>query len=233
MKKLEDFSEEERKSEITKFLKEIYLDFFNSMIKWSEMTEQTILFPKGYFGQTLVSLITGIVGNSTAARGDDLKDGSEVKTAARLHQLNNCLDCKARVAALKKICPKCGSKRIRVMKDSHWICAIKENNYDEYHHKIPTIYFLLVDDEDLSDDEIARFIVWTIVPNKNKKWQKDYVDDYYFKNYLVRKKKGENPAPMNIHPDGPKFNSVSPVKIFESILNKKGNVNIVYFNLNP
>jgi len=233
MKKLNEFTEDERKPEIAKFLKEIYLDFVNSMVKWSELTEQTIFFPKGYFGQTLVSLITGIVGNSTAARGDDLKDGSEVKTAARVHQLNNCLDCKARVAALKKVCPECGSKKIRVMRDSHWICAIKENNYEDYHHKTPTLYFLLVDDDDLTDNEIARFTVWTIIPSTNKKWQDNYVDAYYNGNYLARKKKGENPAPMNIHPKSPKFNSVSPVKIFEAVLDNKGNVNISFFNLNP
>ena len=62
-------------------------DFINDMIisprknahKWSELTNQTPNLKMGYPGQHLASLIVGMKGTATGARGDDIVDGTEVK----------------------------------------------------------------------------------------------------------------------------------------------------------
>jgi hypothetical protein len=228
MKKLNKLSKEERKTKIKKFIQAVYIDINKSMKPWQKLTEQTVLVPTGYYGQTLVSLVTGIKGKATAARGDDLADGSEVKTCSRYQQLNNCRDCKERVASIYNSCSVCGSENIKIMKDSHWICSINKNNYKQYKVKIPVIYFLLVDTHDLKKNQLVRFTIWTIKPKENMIWQKNYVDNYY-KKYKQNKIKGNTPAPMNVHPRSPKFNSINPKIKFEAILSKNGKVSILNF----
>ena len=67
------------------------------MIKWSSITNQTPNLKIGYPGQHLASLITGISGTGTGARGDDIADGSEVKSCSRVDQVDKCENCKSNV----------------------------------------------------------------------------------------------------------------------------------------
>ena len=148
---------EARQEMLGRFLKESYHDFVETMIPWAERTNQPIFFPKGYFGQIVVSLVTGIKGSASAARGDDLEDGSEVKTSARLLQLNHCKAClrktkeKTSITCLAVSCPICGAtgNDIEIMRDSHFIMNIDPVNLEDYLGKIPTIYVLLIDDYQL------------------------------------------------------------------------------------
>ena len=48
------------------------------MKEWSLVTSQTPAVKIGYVGQHLASLITGVAGTGSGARGDDLIDGTEV-----------------------------------------------------------------------------------------------------------------------------------------------------------
>jgi len=62
--------------------------------KWSKITNQTPNLKIGYPAQHLASLITGMRGNATGARGDDIIDGSEVKSCSKIDQSDKCKDCK-------------------------------------------------------------------------------------------------------------------------------------------
>jgi ribosomal protein L40E len=230
MLELEKLSKDERKRLMSRFLKEMYFERRKNIFEWASITKQTPLIETKFLGQNLVSLVTGIPGRGTAARGDDLSDGSEVKTCSRLDQLSRCNKCKARVTALDKKCRKCGSTDITVMKDSHWIFTI--NTDDKKKHlvdKTPSIYFLLIDDYKLGKGNLARFTIWTIAPKTNKFFRKKYVEDYYKTYFKKRKDIGENPAPMNVHPRSPKFGKTHPDLVFEAVMNNKGNVNILKF----
>lgn len=228
-KQINNYNIQERKEYTRNFLKEVYFEFRRVGLKWAKLSRQTSFFPKGYLGQNLVSLVTGIPGTGTAARGDDLKDGSEVKTCARVDQLNNCKNCKARVASYLKKCPQCNSEKIIQMTDSHWICPINELNYKKYREEMPHIYFLLVDSKNLSNLDLARFTIWSIEPKTNKYWKENYIDDYYINNYTRRRNLGQKPAPMNVHPQSPKFNNTTPELLFQSTISKKGIVTILKF----
>ena len=253
-------------------MKVFYHDFVKTMIPWAEITNQPIFFPKGYFGQIVVALVTGINGTASAARGDDLKDGSEVKTSARLLQLNHCKACKKRtgvktsITCLATSCPKCGSsgKDIEVMRDSHFVMNIDPANLQDYLQNIPTIYVLLIDDYQLMSGKpvteksnnsenyyivgkqmkgtltieelkrvatAARFTVWSIIPAKNKKWQKAVKTHFNITfqkngNRWVKKNKSGG---INVHPRNPQFWDLGWKKIFEAVLDEEGKLNIFQF----
>jgi len=160
MIELEKLSKDERKALVAKFLKEMYFERRMNIFKWAKITKQTPLIETKFLGQNLVSLVTGIPGKGTAARGDDLKDGSEVKTCSRLDQLSKCNKCNERVTALDEQCPKCGSTDITIMKDSHWIFTINtDEKKEDLLDKTPKIYFLLIDDYKLEKGELARLTI--------------------------------------------------------------------------
>jgi len=79
MIELEKLSKDERKSLVARFLKEMYFERRQDIFEWAQITKQTPLIETKFLGQNLVSLVTGILGKGTAARGYDLSDGSEVK----------------------------------------------------------------------------------------------------------------------------------------------------------
>lgn len=69
-------------------LEELFSDFFLSqhqvLQKWASLTGQTAQVDTGYIAQFVASLITGIPGQGFRGKGDDLVDGSEVKSAANI-----------------------------------------------------------------------------------------------------------------------------------------------------
>jgi len=208
----------------------MYFERRIDIFKWANITKQTPKIETKFLGQNLVSLVTGIPGKGTAARGDDLSDGSEVKSCSRLDQLNICKKCKARVTAIEDKCPECGSIDIKVMKDSHWIFSI---NSDEKKEKLlnetPKIYFLLMDDYNLGKDNVARFSIWVLDPKTDRFFREGYVEDYYKNYYLAKIESGRRAAPMNVHPRSPKFIKTSPDLVFEAVMDQKGEVNILKF----
>src|SRR3990172_13177459 len=97
---------------IKECIRDLYLDPRNLVRKWSKITNQTCQIRFAYPGQHIASVITGIKGRGTAARGDDLSDGSEVKTCSRADQLSECGDCERSVLLIQEKCPYCESTNI-------------------------------------------------------------------------------------------------------------------------
>lgn len=111
--------------DIRQLLMELVLLPRRDLIKWARRTKQTPNMRIGYPGQHIASLVTGVEGARTGARGHDLTDGSEVKSCSRVDQLDKCHTCRAAVARIETACPGCGSTSIKRNNDSKWLIAVK------------------------------------------------------------------------------------------------------------
>lgn len=87
--------------QIKSMLIELVLRPRRDLLKWASVTKQTPNIKIGYPGQHLASLVTGVEGTRTGARGHDLRDMSEVKSCSRVDQLDKCKSCKAAVARIE------------------------------------------------------------------------------------------------------------------------------------
>jgi len=74
----------ERKKYIPILFQDLFLDVWEDLQGWKNITGQTAQPDSGYIGQHIASLITGIEGEGYKGKGNDLSDGSEVKTASTL-----------------------------------------------------------------------------------------------------------------------------------------------------
>ncbi|MDO4225254.1 MAG: MamI family restriction endonuclease, partial [Bergeyella zoohelcum] len=85
--------------------REKIIEFLNDLIikprvdirKWANITKQTPTLKIGYIGQYLSSLILGMEGGRTGARGHDIIDGTEVKSCTKVDQADKCKDCGERL----------------------------------------------------------------------------------------------------------------------------------------
>ena len=114
--------------EIEQFINEIIVSPRRSLKAWASITNQTPAAKIGYIGQHLASLITGVPGTGSGARGDDLADGSEVKSCNKIDQADKCKDCGARVMRFEDVCPECGSMRIDRKDDSKWLFSVRDEH---------------------------------------------------------------------------------------------------------
>lgn len=66
----------------------LFKDFFDGqhrmLQKWAALTGQTAQVDTGYISQFIASIVTGVPGQGFRGKGDDLVDGSEVKSAANI-----------------------------------------------------------------------------------------------------------------------------------------------------
>ncbi len=211
-------------------IKDLYVDPRNSMRKWSEITNQTAMARLGYPSQHLSSLITGIKGVGTSARGDDLSDGSEVKSCSRADQLSECKDCGAKVLVWQEKCLVCDSENINIKTDSHWIFSIKtKGELDLLLNRVPKILLMLFDKR-ADDSEDIRLRVWSV--NPKEKYVIEFFSDYFNNNYMFKSSKGETPAPCNLHPLKYDFYMMKPKLIFHSEINiEDDEVNILFWDL--
>ena len=151
---------------IRTFISEVILEPRKRMLKWSAITSQTPNLKIGYLGQHLASLILGMKGTGTGARGDDIVDGTEVKSCSRIDQLDKCKDCKGNVLRSQTVCPKCGSSNIKRNDDSKWLIAVRsEAELEMYLHKIPRMLFVISDYPgfnagDFSSMRIRAYEIW-------------------------------------------------------------------------
>lgn len=189
-------------------------------IKWFSITKQTAHIKIGYPGQHIASLITGMEGERTGARGNDLIDGSEVKSCSRIDQLDICRDCKAPVARLERYCTKCGSSNIFRKNDSKWIFSIRnEDELDLLLHKVKRVLLLIGDylNFDKGDFETLRFQSFEIWSEslRNSRFS-EIMTNYYYKIYLEHKKRNsyKNPAPKNFWPYSYQFYICNPILTF-------------------
>jgi len=210
--------------QIVKLLDELVLQPRINAIKWSSITKQTPNIKIGYPGQHLASLITGMYGERTGARGNDLVDGSEVKSCSRIDQLDKCNNCGLPVARLENKCSECDSSDIKRNNDSKWLFSVRsESELDLLIKRVPRIVLIIGDypNFEKSDYSTLRFQAFEIWPKSPR--QKVFsiiMDNYYRKIYLAHKKKNpaSNPAPKNFWPYQYQFYICNPIQIFSCVV---------------
>lgn len=224
--------------QIKLLLAELVLNPRLNALKWSQLTKQTPNIKIGYPGQHLASLITGMPGERTGARGNDLIDGSEVKSCSRIDQLDACKTCKSSVARSESVCSVCGSDKIDRRDDSKWLLTIRS----EADLRVLTVdvnrVLLLIgdypnfDEGDFSTLRFQAFEIWTQSP-RNKRFA-ELMSNYYYKIYSEHKKNNpaKTPAPKNFWPYSYQFYLCNPIPVFIStVLNadSKPTISIDYY----
>jgi len=214
----------DNKTKIISLLDELVLKPRIQALKWSKITKQTPNLKIGYPGQHLASLITGIEGTRTGARGDDLIDGTEVKSCSRVDQLDKCLNCGRKVLRIENKCPHCGSTDIKRMNDSKWLFSIKsEEELKLLTEGINRIFLTIADypffeENDFNTIRFQAFEIWN--NEKRHLHFKELMSNYYHKIFLkhIERNPNKTPAPKNFWPYSYQFYLCNPVKVFESII---------------
>jgi hypothetical protein len=228
----------ENREKIKQLIEELVLAPRLNAIKWSSVTKQTPNIKIGYPGQHLASLITGMPGERTGARGNDLIDGSEVKSCSRVDQLDTCKACKSPVSRSEEVCPACNSKEISRKEDSKWLFSIRsENDLSVLLSSVKRVVLLIADypnfeTNDFNTLRFQAFEIWTQSP-RNKRFR-ELMDNYYHKIYLGHKTRdaAKNPAPKNFWPYSYQFYLCNPILIFSCLVkeaNTKPKIDIQYF----
>ena len=209
---------------IKKMMNELILHPRRDLLKWAHHTKQTPNIKIGYPGQHLASLVTGIEGSRTGARGHDLSDGSEVKSCSRVDQLDKCNDCRAAVARAESICPECRSANIKRNNDSKWLLAVKsEDELATLLDQVPRVVLLMSDYAyyDAQDWNTLQFQVFEIWPQYPRHAHfRTLMKNYYRNIYIphVELTPTKTPAPKNFWPYSFQFFMCNPVRTFHAIV---------------
>jgi hypothetical protein len=209
---------------IERFLEEVILAPRKRMVEWSKITNQTPNLKIGYPGQHLASLLTGMKGTATGARGEDIVDGTEVKSCSRVDQLDKCNECKTSVLRTYLECPVCGSRNIKRNNDSKWLISIRnEKELNMYLCQVPRMLFLLFEypnfkRQDYSSIRIAAYEIW----NQSERAHnfRQLLHDYYHLIYIphVERDAKKQPAPKDFWPHSFQFYMSNPIKMFECLI---------------
>lgn len=208
------------RDQISTLLSELVLQPRLKAIKWSHITRQTANIKIGYPGQHLASLITGMYGERTGARGNDLLDGSEVKSCSRIDQLDKCKDCGGPVARTEQKCGSCGSTNIKRNNDSKWLFTIRNrSDLRTLLDDVPRVVLILGDYSgfDRAEYTTLRFQAFEIWPSHERNHRfRELMTNYYEKIYLVHQKRDQQkvPAPKNFWPDQYQFYVCNPIRTF-------------------
>ena len=210
--------------QITQLLGELVLQPRINAIKWSAITKQTPNIKIGYPGQHLASLIAGMEGERTGARGNDLIDGSEVKSCSRIDQLDICKNCDSPIARLENKCSNCGSSDIERKNDSKWLFGIRnEAELETLIHGVKRVLLVMGDYPNFDDGDFStlRFQAFEIWPESERNFRfGEIMTNYYYKIYLAHKKKNraKTPAPKNFWPYQYQFYMCNPMPTFTCIV---------------
>ncbi|MGM0767723.1 MAG: MamI family restriction endonuclease [Pseudomonadota bacterium] len=193
-------------------------------LEWSKLTKQTPNMKVGYPGQHLASLITGVEGSRTGARGDDLVDGTEVKSCSRVDQLDICRYCKEKVLRSETHCPKCDSDKITRKNDSKWLFGIKsESELDLLVNKVDRIFLTIAeypfyDKHRFDCISFKAYEIWNNCERHDK--FREIMTNYYNKIFLshIERNPNKTPAPKNFWPYSFQFYLCNPVKVFEATI---------------
>ena len=186
----------------------------------------------GYVGQHLASVVTGLEGSRTGARGDDLiaPDGkhSEVKTCYRVDQLGECSVCGFKVAITDKVCPLCGSDRLKRKDDSKWLIGLPANDelakkkFDAIFEN-ESFYLVLFEFEDLSCPDVIITSIWEVDP-KFRGFAYCMLD--YYKNIWAN---SASHAPFNLWPYSVKFYLMMPKLIYQARIKQDNTIETMRF----
>lgn len=210
--------------DITKILYDLFIIPRQKAIYWSKKTSQTPNLKIGYPGQHLVSLITGIEGEKSGARGNDLLDGSEIKSCSRIDQMDKCKECNNPVLRIESHCSKCNSTKINRMRDSKWLFTIRsESDLAVFKNEVKRVILVLGDypnfeENDFETLNIQMFEIWCQSERSYLFYQ--ILENYYYNIYLEHKQKNPNktPAPKNFWPDSYQFYLCNPIKTFSATI---------------
>jgi hypothetical protein len=212
--------------QIAEFIDDMIIKPRRTCLKWSRITKQTAHLKVGYSGQHLASLITGVEGEGTGARGNDLADGSEVKTCSRLDQLDSCNECKAPVLRMDEKCKNCGSTNINRKNDSKWLFTIRSEedlNNLVNNPNLNRIVMILddypgFDQSNYSDIQIQAFEIYP--KEKRHSRFREIMTNYYHSIYLEHKKldPAKTPAPKNFWPYQYQFYVCNPILTFKATI---------------
>ena len=208
--------------QLENFINEVMLTPRLKAIEWSRITKQTPGLKIGYPAQHIASLLTGVEGRRSAARGDDLADGSEVKGCNRIDQLDTCKSCSNKVLRYETKCNFCNSTNISRKDDSKWLLTIKsESELNLYTNKIDRLIFILLDYPNFTTDDFETLSIkaYEIWPKHNETF-KQILNDYYYNIYLehIKLDARKTPAPKNFWPYSFQFYKCKPLKTYECLI---------------
>jgi hypothetical protein len=220
---------------VKKFINEIIILPRQQLKQWAVITNQTPAAKVGYIGQHLASLLTGVKGTGSGARGNDLADGSEVKSCNKIDQVDKCNDCGARVLRMEDVCGNCGSSNIKRKEDSKWLFSVRSEQELEQYLYMNRIVMILMDypqfkDKDFKDIRVCAFEIYP--QEKRMSVFRDLITNHYWNIYRKKADKGENTNPMNLHPWSIQFYKCNPIKTFECIIRNvddKASIEIVKY----
>ena len=212
-------------SNTKKLLHDLVLRPRRDLIKWAGITKQTPNIKVGYTGQHLASMISGVEGLRTGARGHDLRDGSEVKSCSRIDQLDKCNECKESVARIEKECANCGSTNIKRRNDSKWLITVRnQSELDFILEEIPRVIFILFDYPNFKEQDwdTLRLQVYEIWPKDSRHQNFSTLVSNYYRNIYIKHieaSPSKTPAPKNFWPYSFQFYMCNPVRTFHCIIN--------------
>ena len=202
---------------IIQFLEDLIIKPRVDIRKWSEITKQTPTLKIGYIGQHLSSLILGMEGGRTGARGHDIIDGTEVKSCTKVDQADKCNDCGERLMRSETICFNCQSSNIKRNDDSKWLFSIRDTAELNQYKCLERVFLLISDYPNfkLGDFSSIRFEAFEIYP-KNERMKKFnfLIDNHYNNIYLPKSSNNQKTNPMNFHPYSFQFYLCNPIKVF-------------------
>jgi hypothetical protein len=139
---------EQRGEYAVRLLREQVVEQRKNLHFWRMLTGQPAQIDTGYIAQHLVSIVTGIRGGGFRGKGEDLEDGSEVKSANFLDALD---------------------KRGAVAPRWNFTCNDKAQMLGLLEY--PAIYLVAMD---FNPEEHMRFRVWKLLPQKHKLFKERY-----------------------------------------------------------
>lgn len=154
---LKNLSLKERQDLALKLLQEQVVDQRKKLHFWKKITNQAAQIDTGYIGQHLVSLISGVPGRGMRGKGDDLADGSEVKSANFL----DSMDMRGAVAP-------------------RWNFASNNAEAMEGYLKVPKLYLVSLD---VNPKEEIRARIWELDPRTHEAFRTRYEEWMQVKGY--------------------------------------------------
>lgn len=149
-KDLMDLAIQERREVASELLQEQVIDQRGRLHRWRELTHQPAQIDTGYVAQHLVSIVSGIPGGGMRGKGEDLRDGSEVKSANFLDSLD----------ARGAIAPR-------------WNFMANDITTMEGLLEVPAIYLVSMD---LNPADRIRARVWRLDPSQHHVFRSRYIE---------------------------------------------------------
>lgn len=203
---------------IRQFIDNIIIRPRRALMHWARVTNQTPAAKIGYIGQHLASLVTGVPGTGSGARGDDLADGSEVKSCNKVDQADKCRDCGARVLRIETQCPGCGSTNINRKDDSKWLFSVRDENELQQYLNLDRIVLIIMDYPQFATNcfDHIRLRVFELYPREPRMAVFGQLITNHYRNiFLPKLTANRHTNPMNLHPDSFQFYKCNPIKTFE------------------